>query len=82
MDGATTDDDASATFERAYHESSKDSVMSDALGEPSPLGKLAETATVLCIGVSVYGEGTTDEYFVKDEAAIPANAVLRYLENS
>jgi hypothetical protein len=75
-------DDESAAFERAYREVSGDDVMSDALVAPSPLGKAAETATVLCIGVSVYEEGTTDEYFVKDEAAIPANAVLKYLDNS
>jgi hypothetical protein len=81
-DEETTGGDVPAAFERAYRETWGDSVMSDALGAPSPLGKYAETATVLSIGVSVYGEGTTDEYFVKDEAAIPANVVLRYLENS
>jgi hypothetical protein len=82
LDGEAAADDVSAAFEQAYRETVGDSVMSDALGAPSPLGKFAETATVLCVGVSVYGEGTTDEYFVKDEAAIPANAVLRYLEHS
>jgi hypothetical protein len=81
-DGETAVDDAAAAFEQAYRAATGDDVTSDTLGEPSPLGKSAKTATVLCIGVSVYGEGTTDEYFVKDEAAIPANAVLRYLENS
>jgi hypothetical protein len=81
-DEETVNDDSLSAFELAYGEASGDNVMSDALGAPSPLGKSAETATVLSIGVSVYEEGTTDEYFVKEEAAIPANAVLTYLENS
>ncbi|MDR1292530.1 MAG: hypothetical protein LBJ91_03930 [Clostridiales Family XIII bacterium] len=78
--GETPKDEAAA-FERAYSEASGDNVMSDALTAPSPLGLPEEAATILCIGVSVYKEGTTDEYFVKEEAAIPANAVLAYLES-
>jgi dipeptidase D len=46
----------------------------------SPLGNLAQYASVARIGIPVHEEGTPKEYFDKADAAIPANVILDYID--
>jgi hypothetical protein len=75
-------DDAAALIEKACAEVTGDRVPADALGAVSPLGSRSASATVRSIGISVRGEGTPEESFLKKDAAVPANIIKRYLELS
>jgi hypothetical protein len=73
-------DDAAARLAGAYGEVTGDDAteyISDGLGS---LGRYAENRTVRGIGISVNDAGTPNERFARDEAAIPANVILKYLK--
>jgi dipeptidase D len=80
--GGQDADDAAARLAGAYGEVTGDDVteyISDGLGS---LGRYAENRTARGIGISVYDAGTPNERFARDEAAIPANVILKYLTNN
>jgi len=74
------DEGAADAFANAYEEVTADDVHEEISDTLSPLGRLAQAATVKRIGITVHERGTPEEYFDKDEAAIPVNVILRYLE--
>jgi dipeptidase D len=78
--GAEDVDELSERFSAAYAKALGGKPRSEAAVALSPLGKLAEGRTVKSIGVTVHGSGTPNEYFETADAAVPANAILRYVE--
>ncbi|MDR0518728.1 MAG: hypothetical protein LBG82_01545 [Clostridiales Family XIII bacterium] len=73
-------DRLSERFSAAYAKAFGSKPRSEASLELSPLGKLAEGRAVKSIGITVYDRGTPNEYFEAADAAVPANAILRYIE--
>jgi hypothetical protein len=49
---------------------------------PSELGAIAVSVSVARIGIPVFDAGTPEEYFDKQDAAVPANIILDFIESS
>ncbi|MDR2163467.1 MAG: hypothetical protein LBO70_05950 [Clostridiales Family XIII bacterium] len=75
-------DDVADQLKKAYSDVVGDDVRANVTNTLSPLGQYAASSVWVCgIGVSVNYAGTPNEHFMKDEAAIPANVILRYFDN-